>query len=198
MRSGQVVALGYAEIYICFVEANIDPVRRLARAVTTLVTDASRGMSRAFDVNRVGVLGLAVEHPGITPGELAQRLHLPASSVTRHAQALEAAGHLALRRSQRDGRSANVEATAAGIAELAALQEVGAEVFGSVVADWSTEDVERLAELLERLVAAWQQRGDGTLRHRRRVSRWQHETAPDQGTSPRPNGRPRHDITEEK
>jgi DNA-binding MarR family transcriptional regulator len=159
-------------------EANASEVRRLTVAVTALVADASRGMSRQFDVNRVSLLTLVVEHPGLTPSEAAQRLQLPPSSVTRHAQALEAAGHLTLKRNKQDGRSAILEATEAGAAELAGLRQVATEIFGAVVADWSLDEVERLAELLERFATSWQKYGENTLRERRRVSRWQHETTP--------------------
>jgi DNA-binding MarR family transcriptional regulator len=151
-------------------------VARLTRAVAALVADASRGMARSFDVNRVALLRLAIAEPGITPTEAGRRLHLPPSSVTRHAQALEEAGHVVLRRNPRDRRSAAMQATDAGIKELAALDNVGEEIFAGVVADWSTEDIEQLAALIEKLTAAWARHGERHKRHRRRVSRWQHPT----------------------
>lgn len=161
---------------ICFVETPNSRVGRLARAVLALVADASRGMAQSLDVNRVALLRLAITEPGITPTEAGRRLHLPPSSVTRHAQALEEAGHLLLRRNPQDRRSAVMQATDAGIKELAALDEVGMEIFASVVADWSAEDIEQLAALIEKLTAAWAERGERHKRQRRLVSRWQHDT----------------------
>lgn len=161
---------------ICFVETSNRRVGRLARAVVALVADASRGMTQSLDVNRVALLRLATAEPGITPTEAGRRLHLPSSSVTRHAQALEEAGHVVLRRNPQDRRSAVMQATDAGIKELAALDEVGVEIFAGVVADWSTEDIEQLATLIEKLTGAWARHGERNKHHRRRVSRWQHDT----------------------
>src|SRR4029453_2846489 len=56
-----------SEAYGCFVEANKGDIRRLSQAVTALTTAAARGMSRAFDVHRVGALGLAATRGGGTP-----------------------------------------------------------------------------------------------------------------------------------
>lgn len=151
-------------------------VSRLTRAVVALVADASRGMAQSFDVNRVALLRLAIAEPGIAPMEAGRRLCLAPSSVTRHAQALEEAGHVVLRRNPQDRRSAMMQATDAGIKELAALDEVGVEIFAGVVADWSTEDIEQLATLIEKLTAAWARHGERHKSQRRRVSRWQHDT----------------------
>ena len=136
-------------------------------------------MARSFDVNRVALLRLAVTGPGITPGAAARELGLPASSITRHAQALEEAGQVILRRNPRDARSAVIEPTDAGTAELAALDAVGAEIFAGVVAGWSPEEIDQLSALLERLAAAWAQRGAKEKRQRRQVSRWQRDESPE-------------------
>jgi DNA-binding MarR family transcriptional regulator len=159
-------------------------VRRLNAAVVRLVADAGRGLSRAFDVNRVALLRVVAADGPLTPGAAAERLRLPASSVTRHAQALADAGHLVMEPNPHDARSALLHATDSGTAELAALADIGAEVFGGVVADWSEEDIAALAVLTERLVAAWEQHGPQqqarTRAHGRRA-RWQH---PDPTTDP--------------
>jgi DNA-binding MarR family transcriptional regulator len=155
------------------VEASTLAVRRLSRAIAELATAATRGMSRAFDINRVGLLRLAVERGPITPGEAAAELDLPASSVTRHAQALAEAGQVAIGRNPGDARSALISATDRGRAELEALDGAGAQVFGGVVEGWSEEDVEALARLAERLAADWAARGAQARRRRRIVSRWQ-------------------------
>ncbi len=151
------------------------------RAVAALVADASRGMARSLDVNRIALLRLAVGEPGITPSEAARRLRLPPSSVTRHTQALEGAGQVVLRRNPHDGRSAVIEPTAAGLAELEAIEGVGVEIFAGVVADWTAEEIEQLTMLIERLTAAWEQHGERHKRQRRRVSRWQRDDTSEEG-----------------
>lgn len=156
-------------------EATDPRIAALTRAVVGLVADASRGLARSLDLNRVTLLRLAVTEPGIAPGEVARRLGLPASSVTRHAQALEEAGHVELRRNPDDRRGAGISATPAGVAELAALDEVGAEIFGGVVQDWSDRDIERLTALLDKLTTAWARHGELHKQKRRRVSRWQRD-----------------------
>lgn len=144
-------------------------------AVSTLVADASRGMARSMDVNRIALLRLAATRRALTPGDAAARLDLPASSITRHTQALEAAGHIRVRRNERDARSAVIEPTEAGITELAAIDAVGTEIFTGVVSNWTPEEIHQLAVLLERLTTDWATRGNIQKRQRRRVSRWQRD-----------------------
>jgi DNA-binding MarR family transcriptional regulator len=151
-------------------------VRRLSAAVTRLVADANRGMRRAFDVDRVALLGLVAADGPITPGVVAARLGLPASSVTRRAQALADAGHLVMDANPSDARSCLLRITDAGETELDSIADVGAEVFGNVIADWSDADVVALTALVERLVAAWEQRGSQQQARARtagRRARWQ-------------------------
>jgi DNA-binding MarR family transcriptional regulator len=150
----------------------------MLRAVTSLATAATRGMARAFDVNRVGLLRIVVERGAIMPGEAAAILDLPASSVTRHAQALADAGQVRMERNPADARSCLLRPTGAGRAELDALDEAGAEVFAGVVADWSDADIRAMTRLAERLNASWATQG---ARHQRRVRetsrrrpRWQY------------------------
>jgi DNA-binding MarR family transcriptional regulator len=170
--------------YSCFVETTKRDLERLSRAVAVLAASATRGMSRAFDVNRVGVLRLAVGRGQVTPSEAAGELDLPPSSVTRHVQALEAAGHVAVTRSPDDARSCLVRPTGAGRAEVQAIERAGLEVFAGVVADWAPEDVRTLATLTERLTADWSARGpaqQARVRRTRPVARWQHDPIPADG-----------------
>src|SRR4029453_14643392 len=123
------LAIWDSEAYGCFVEANKGDIRRLSQAVTALTTAAARGMSRAFDAPRVGVLGLAVPRGEVTPSEAAAELDLPASSITRHTQALEDAGQVTVVRNPHDARSCLIRPTAAGVAELWGIEEAGVEGF---------------------------------------------------------------------
>jgi DNA-binding MarR family transcriptional regulator len=169
------------------VEANTGDIRRLSQAVTALTTAAARGMSRAFDVHRVGVLGLAVTRGEVTPSEAAAELDLPASSITRHTQALEDAGQVTVVRNPHDARSCLIRPTAAGVAELRGIEEAGLEVFRGVVGDWTAEEVRTMAALTERLTAAWATHGraqQARVRRTRPVSRWQHDPLPTDAEEP--------------
>jgi DNA-binding MarR family transcriptional regulator len=152
----------------------MDEVGRLALAVQALVADAQRGIARNVDVPRVSVLGLVAGSPRLRPGEVAQRLGMAASSVTRHVQALEDAGQLAVLPDPQDARTCLLEVTGAGRRELAELARVGAETFAAVVEDWPDEDIPALTELLERLRRDWAERGDGARRRQppNRQPRW--------------------------
>jgi DNA-binding MarR family transcriptional regulator len=160
------------------VEANRgDAIRLLAAAVTRLVADAGRGMNRAFDVNRIALLGVVATDGPIAPSGVAARLQLPASSVTRHTQALADAGHLTMEANPRDARSCTLRITDAGRAELAAIADIGADAFGGVVADWSDDDITTLTALVERLTTAWADHGrqqQARVRKTGRHARWQH------------------------
>lgn len=162
-------------------------IRRLSQAVVALTRAATRGMSRAFDVNRVGLLGLAVTRGEVTPSEAAAELDLPASSITRHAQALEDAGQVTVVRNPHDARSCLIRPTEAGVVEMRAIQEVGLEVFRGVVGGWTTEEVRTMAALTERLTAAWAAHGpvqQARVRRTRPVSRWQHDPLPTDAEAP--------------
>jgi DNA-binding MarR family transcriptional regulator len=150
----------------------------MLRAVTSLATAATRGMARAFDVNRVGLLRLVAERGAVTPGEAAAVLDLPASSVTRHAQALADAGQVRMERNPADARSCLLRPTESGRAELAALDDAGFAVFDGVVAGWSDADIRAMTRLADRLNADWAAQGAGQQRRvrdtSRRRPRWQY------------------------
>lgn len=125
-----------------------------------------QGTSRVFDPVRVGVLQCAVESGPVRAGEIAERLDALPSSVTRHVRALVDSGLAQTSPDPADGRAVLVEATDAGRAELQQFLEVGDEVFGAVIADWSAEDVVTLTRLLDRLIESWSSLG---VRHQQRA-----------------------------
>lgn len=150
-----------------------DAVRDLNRATFVLVTEAQRGMARAFDAPRVGVLR-AVAPGRLRPSEISERLDMAPSSVTRHVQALEDAGHVSVEPDPSDARTCLIEATPAGIAELNQLERIGLDAFEQVVQDWEVEDLRTLTRLLRRLTADWSERGTSARRQARpgNVPRW--------------------------
>ncbi|WP_369638267.1 MarR family winged helix-turn-helix transcriptional regulator [Nocardia sp. JMUB6875] len=136
-------------------EANKDQVSKLARATSRFAEAMRQGTSRAYDPVRVGVLQCAAESGPLRAGEIAECLDALPSSITRHVQALIDAGLVATSPDPADRRAVLVEATEAGRAELAQFLEIGDQVFGAVIADWSAEDVETLTRLLDRMIEAW-------------------------------------------
>ncbi len=158
-----------------------DDVRALAAAVEELVLGAYRGMARSFDVSRVGLLRLAATDGPIRPTEAADALAVNPSTITRTAAALERDGLVSLDPDARDGRSCLIGVTDAGRTYLARFEEAGVEVFGSVVANWSVEDVRTFRRLIERLGEDWNRRGPVQTRPRpARHPAWRSKQAADE------------------
>ncbi|MFD0361413.1 MarR family winged helix-turn-helix transcriptional regulator [Nocardia sp. GCM10030253] len=152
-------------------QANNDQIAALART-TARFSEAMRvGTAKAFDPVRVGVLQLAVEHGPLRAGEVAERLSALPSSITRHVKALTDAGLVHTQADPADRRAVLLEATDAGRAELRQFLDVGAQVFGAVIADWSAADVVALTGLLDRLIESWAAHGAEQQHHAGRRSR---------------------------
>ncbi|MFQ6394425.1 MarR family winged helix-turn-helix transcriptional regulator [Nocardia sp. KC 131] len=136
-------------------QANNDQIAELARTTARFSEAMRTGMAKAFDPVRVGVLQQAVEHGPLRAGEVAERLDALPSSITRHVKALTDAGLVGTRADPADRRAVLLEATGAGRAELQRFLDVGTQVFGAVIADWSATDVIALTGLLDRLIESW-------------------------------------------
>ena len=86
--------------------------------------------------------------------ELARRLHMSASTVTRMATPMEKIGLLKRQADERDARLAFVVLTQAGLEKVKEARATFAEQASNVFRDrWSDEDVAVLSELLGRMVA---------------------------------------------
>lgn len=151
-------------------------VTELSQAVFELVTEAGRGMRRSFDLPRVQVLGVIATEGPVRPAQIGARLNMPPSTVTRHVQALEDAGHVAIQADPQDQRTCLIEITDAGRAESDALTKTGNAVVSQVIAEWSTDDLRTLTDLLRRLMNDWNTRHQAARRDAtpRRPPRWRH------------------------
>ena len=90
----------------------------------------------------------------LTRVELARRMHMNASSVTRMAAPMEKIGLLARQVGKRDARKAFVVLTKAGQTKLNEARATFAAQAESVFSDrWDKADLDRLSKLLFRLVA---------------------------------------------
>lgn len=149
-------------------------IGELVRRLGAFVTEAHRGMSRAFDLPRVNVLDHVAAQGPVRPGSVSDALGMAPSSVTRHVQALEEAGHLRVSIDPDDARTCLLEVTATGSDELDSLVLAGGAAVGHVVAEWSDEDVATLTTLLDRMVTDWRTKGAQGRRHAsgRQSPRW--------------------------
>jgi DNA-binding MarR family transcriptional regulator len=92
------------------------------------------------------------------PGELAHRLGVEASHVTRTAQQLEKAGYVTRVPDPDDRRAQRIRLTDAGREAIDRIRQAGARGMQAALADWSPEELRRLATLFHRMV-------DDFLRH---------------------------------
>jgi len=90
----------------------------LARSITRLADEAFR--PTGLSPSHAFVLMTAAVSPGIGPGELAERLALAPSTVTRFVDALVAKGLLTRKA---EGRAARLAATPAGLALLKGVEK---------------------------------------------------------------------------
>ncbi|WP_216896947.1 MarR family winged helix-turn-helix transcriptional regulator [Nocardia alni] len=152
-------------------EANKDQIAALVRTVSRFAEANRQGQAREFDPVRLGVLQQAAEHGPLRAGEVAERLDALPSSITRHVRVLADAGLVLTEPDPADRRAVLVTATETGRAELAQFLQVGEQVFGAVIADWTANEVVALTELLTKLTDAWERHGLEQQRAARRRHR---------------------------
>lgn len=110
--------------------------------------------SRKYPLERAQYLLLLALREGARPsGDLAATLALDHSTVTRQLAALEKGGLIARRPNPLDGRSALIEATAAGRARCAEMQVLRLRRLKEMLADWSEPERQRFAADIARFNA---------------------------------------------
>jgi DNA-binding MarR family transcriptional regulator len=149
----------------------IDDTRALAEAINEFVEGARRGMARAYDVTRYGLLRLAVTEGGIRPSDAADALDVNPSTITRTAAALELDGLVEVVPDEADARSCRIRPTPAGHRTMAEVEDAGVAVFAAVVRDWDPADIRRFTGYIERLAEDWSAHGPTHTRPRRRPAR---------------------------
>ncbi|KUN99712.1 MarR family winged helix-turn-helix transcriptional regulator [Streptomyces caeruleatus] len=105
-----------------------------------------------LDRAAVAVLRRLAEAEPMRPGVLAGLLAVEASHVTRQVQQLERAGYVLRAADPHDRRARRIGLTDAGRAAVDRFREAGRVGMGMALADWSDDDLRRLAELFHRLV----------------------------------------------
>lgn len=98
------------------------------------------------------VLGRVVADGPLRLSDLAANARMLPAALTRQVQALEAEGYIERRPDPADGRAAVVEATPAGRAAYADVDEANDGIMSEQLADWSSEELWDLVDRLERLI----------------------------------------------
>ncbi|MFI1928791.1 MULTISPECIES: MarR family winged helix-turn-helix transcriptional regulator [unclassified Streptomyces] len=119
-----------------------------ARQHDRLMTLAGVPLDRAA----VALLRQVADSEPLRPGELAQRLGVEASHVTRTVQQLQKSGYVTRVPDPDDGRAQRIQLTEAGRAAVGRVRDAGARGMQLALADWSPDELGQLASLFHRMV----------------------------------------------
>ncbi len=97
------------------------------------------------------VLRAVVEDGPVRMSDIARRLDSGIAAVSRQVTTLEQLGYVARKAGRGDRRETLVQATASGRGASKRLRRAADAIFMKRLEGWSPGDVDRLAELLERL-----------------------------------------------
>ncbi|MFJ8111751.1 MarR family winged helix-turn-helix transcriptional regulator [Streptomyces sp. NPDC096132] len=133
-------------------------IERALTRITYLSTRArqhDRLMAMAgvpLDRAAVALLRQVADSDPLRPGELAQRLGVEASHVTRTVQQLQRSGYVTRVPDPDDGRAQRIELTDAGREAVDRVRDAGARGMQLALSDWSAEELGQLATLFHRMV----------------------------------------------
>ena len=105
-----------------------------------------------LDRAAVALLRQVADSEPLRPGELAQRLGVEASHVTRTVQQLQRAGYVTRVPDPDDRRAQRIQLTDAGREAVERVREAGARGMQLALADWQPEELRQLAALFHRMV----------------------------------------------
>jgi DNA-binding MarR family transcriptional regulator len=140
------------------VSPEVIDIERALNRITYLSTRArhhDRLMALAgvpLDRAAVALLRQIADSEPLRPGELANRLGVEASHVTRQVQQLQKAGYVARVPDPDDRRAQRIELTAQGQEAIDRIRAAGALGMQAALAAWSPEDLRQLATLFHRMV----------------------------------------------
>ena len=119
-----------------------------ARAHERLMALAGVPLDRAA----VALLRQIADSEPLRPGELANRLGVEASHVTRPVQQLQKSGYVSRVPDPDDRRAQRIELTPVGREAIDRIREAGVRGMQMALADWSPEELQQLAGLFHRMV----------------------------------------------
>lgn len=105
-----------------------------------------------LDRAAVALLRQIADSEPLRPGELAARLGVEASHVTRTVQQLQKSGYVTRVPDPNDGRAQRIQLTDTGRQAIDRIRDAGARGMQLALADWSPEELRRLASLFHRMV----------------------------------------------
>ncbi|TLS48075.1 MarR family transcriptional regulator [Streptomyces montanus] len=105
-----------------------------------------------LDRAAVALLRQIADSEPLRPGELANRLAVEASHVTRQVQQLMKAGYVTRVPDPDDRRAQRIQLTSAGQEAVRRIRESSTRGMQLALADWSPEELRQLATLFHRMV----------------------------------------------
>ena len=138
--------------------AEVAEIERALHRITYLSTRArqhERLMALAgvpLDRAAVALMRKMADAEPMRPGELAARMGVEASHVTRTVQQLQKSGHVTRVPDPDDRRAQRNELTDAGREAIVRVREAGVRGMQVALADWSPDDLRQLATLFHRMV----------------------------------------------
>ncbi|MGW3990788.1 MarR family winged helix-turn-helix transcriptional regulator [Streptomyces sp. NPDC004830] len=138
--------------------AEVTEIERALTRITYLSTRArqhERLMALAgvpLDRAAVALLRQIADADPLRPGELAARLGVEASHVTRTVQQLHRSGYVTRVPDPDDRRAQRIELTEAGREAIVKVREAGVRGMQLALAHWSPEELGQLATLFHRMV----------------------------------------------
>ena len=136
----------------------VTEIERALTRITYLSTRArqhDRLMALAgvpLDRAAVALLRQVADSDPLRPGELAQRLGVEASHVTRTVQQLQKSGYVTRVPDPDDRRAQRIELTEAGRKAVGNVRDAGARGMQMALSEWSTDELQQLATLFHRMV----------------------------------------------
>jgi len=141
------------------VSADVTEIERSLTRIsylTSRIRNHERLMALAgvpLDRAAVALLRQVAESEPLRPSELAVRLGVEASHVTRQAQQLQKGGYVTRVPDPDDHRAQRVQLTAAGREAVDRIREASYQGMHMALADWSPQELHQLATLFQRMVA---------------------------------------------
>nr|WP_107910134.1 MarR family transcriptional regulator [Streptomyces chartreusis] len=105
-----------------------------------------------LDRAAVALLRQVADSEPLRPGELAARLGVEASHVTRTVQQLQKTGYVTRVPDPQDRRAQRIELTESGRRAVVRVRDAGARGMQLALADWTPEELRQLATLFHRMV----------------------------------------------
>lgn len=140
----------------------VDPIVVIEESVVTIVRELSLASTQE---HLIGEAGVSVERAGFgvlrcvaergesRVSDLAQVLGVDTSTMSRHVKTLERAGFLVRTADPVDRRSSRVALTPSGVDLLGVLRAARHRYFSELLGQWSAQERDALAPLLERLAS---------------------------------------------